>query len=156
MMNEKRWTGRHSLLLSQVMVWFFFILLVLCDVTGYWLVNWLCANVIGNRGLFGGMVLLGTMYLCSIPAYVTLWDLRRLLRNMGREQVFVPQNVASLRRISWCCVLVALVCLVAAVVEWPSLGIVTLAAGFMALIVRVVKNVFDEAITMKDELDLTV
>ena len=155
-MNKKYWTGRHSLTLSRMMVVAFFLLLAVCDITGYWLVNWLCTNVIGNRGLMGGMILLGTMYLCSIPAYVTLWDLNRLLGNMGREQVFVDENVASLRRISWCCIFVALVCLAAAVVEWPSLGIVTLAAGFMALIVRVVKNVFEQAIAMKDELDYTV
>jgi hypothetical protein len=36
------------------------------------------------------------------------------------------------------------------------LSFVSLAAGFMALIVRIVKNVFERAIVMKDELDLTV
>ena len=33
---------------------------------------------------------------------------------------------------------------------------IALAAGFTGLIVRVVKNVFQQAIAMKDELDLTV
>ena len=34
--------------------------------------------------------------------------------------------------------------------------LIAIAAGFMGLIVRIVKNVFEQAITMKDELDLTV
>ncbi len=32
----------------------------------------------------------------------------------------------------------------------------SIAAGFMALIVRIVKNVFEQAIRMKDELDYTI
>lgn len=155
-MKRMQWTGRHSLQLSLVMVWIFFFLLVVCDITGYWLVNWLCANVIGNRGLFGGLLLLGILYICSIPAYITLWNLNRLLKNIRREQIFVNENVASLRIISWCCVGVALICAMGAFLEWPSLGLITLAAGFMSLLVRVIKNIFERAIGMKNELDLTI
>ena len=36
------------------------------------------------------------------------------------------------------------------------LGFVALAAGFVGLIVRIVKNVFSAAIDMRSELDLTV
>ena len=43
-----------------------------------------------------------------------------------------------------------------AVVGLPFIFAVGLAAGFMALIVRVVKNAFAQAVRMKDELDYTV
>ena len=33
---------------------------------------------------------------------------------------------------------------------------VAIAAGFMALLVRIVKNIFQQAIDMKAELDLTI
>ena len=49
----------------------------------------------------------------------------------------------------------ALLCLVSAL-YYPSFLLITAAAGFMCLIVRVVKNVFQQAIAMKSELDLTI
>lgn len=56
---------------------------------------------------------------------------------------------------SWCCAGAALLALGGALV-WPTMLLLTVAAGFMALIVRVVKNIFEQAIRMKDELDYTV
>ena len=69
----------------------------------------------------------------------------------------MTQNVTALRRISWCCTWAAMLCLpTGAVVGLPFIFAVGLAAGFMALIVRVVKNAFAQAVRMKDELDYTV
>ena len=48
-----------------------------------------------------------------------------------------------------------LICLVSTVYYFPFAA-VGIAACFMALIVRIVKNVFQQAIAMKSELDLTV
>ncbi len=157
MSDKLNWNENRSLCLSRVMVWVFFAALVLCDIFGWWLVRFLCERLIAvNHGLAGAYVLLACMYICSVPAYLLLWDMHRLLKNIGAGQVFVAANVAYLRRISWCCVAAALVCAAGAVAEWPSLVLITVAAGFMALIVRIVKNVFERAIAMKDELDLTI
>ena len=151
------WNESRSLWLSRVMVGVFFATLVLCDIFGWWLVRFLCEKLIAvNHGLGGVYVLLGCLYICSIPAYAVLWDLRRLLKNITADRVFVPENVRYLRRISWCCIAAAAVTAAGAVIEWPSLVLITAAAGFMALIVRIVKNVFERAIAMKDELDLTI
>ena len=35
-------------------------------------------------------------------------------------------------------------------------GLAGVAAGFMALLVRVIKNCFEQAVRMKDELDYTI
>ena len=51
--------------------------------------------------------------------------------------------------------LMALVCLAAGLWYLPFF-IGTMAAAFMALIVRIVKNAFEQALAMKDELDFTV
>lgn len=151
------WNESRSLCLSRVMVWVFFAALIACDIFGWWLVRFLCERLIAvNHGLAGGYILLGCLYACSIPAYVVLWDLHRLLKHIGGGQIFVSENVRALRRISWCCIAAALITAAAAVIEWPSLALITVAAGFMALIVRIVKNVFERAIAMKDELDLTI
>ena len=152
---ERFWTEKNSILLSRVMVAVFTVTLLCCDVGGWWLVRFVCENVMNDHGQAGSYELLAGLYLCSIPAYSLLYSLYRLLQNMEKNRVFIAENVVLLRRVSWCCVLAALICLCITPV-WPSLFLVAVAAAFMALIVRVVKNVFVHAIGMKDELDYTV
>lgn len=63
----------------------------------------------------------------------------------------------ALWRISWCCTWAAALCLpVGAVLGLPFIFAIGVAAAFMALIVRVIKNAFAQAVKMKDELDYTV
>lgn len=157
MLKQLKWNESRSLLLSQLMVGIFFAALAALDIFGWWVVRYICEHLIAvNHGLAGGYVLLGCLYVCSPAAYTVLWDLHRLLRNIRAGQVFIAENIRRLRRISWCCTAAAAVCLAAGILEWPSVCIIALAAGFMALIVRIVKNVFERAIAMKDELDLTI
>ena len=54
-----------------------------------------------------------------------------------------------------CCAGAGLVCLGSTFWYLPFAA-VAVAACFMALIVRIVKNVFQQALAMKSELDLTV
>ena len=93
--------------------------------------------------------------LCSLFAWPALLFLWRLLDNLRKGVVFSTRNVSLMRRVSWCCAGVAIVSLVCAFRDWPLI-IVAAAAAFMMLIVRIVKNVFQQAAAMKDELDLTV
>ena len=60
-----------------------------------------------------------------------------------------------MRIVSWCCVWASVIGLLSAAYYLPF-AFIAVAAGFMALIVRIVKNAFQQAIEMKDELDLTV
>ncbi len=156
MNQQSLWNASKSMWLSRAITVGFAVALVVVDVFGVPFVEFVSSELISvNHGLLGGYALLACLYLCSIPAYVLLYSLYRLLRNLEEEDVFIAQNVLYLRRVSWCCVAAALVCLACASV-WSSLAIVALAAAFMALIVRVVKNVFEQAILMKDELDFTI
>lgn len=151
------WNEQKSITLSVVCVRVFMVALALMDLCGYWLVRWFLnfSRYWLGSGLREGLLLMTSLYLCSFPAWVLLWQLHRLLSNIGRGQVFVPQNVAALRRASWCCALAAVICLASALYYFPF-GLVAIAAGFMALIVRIVKNCFEQAVGMKDELDYTV
>lgn len=151
------WTKAKSLALSRLCVAVFMAALAAIDVGGYWLVGWFLSitryqftAAISAEALF-----LASLYLCSLPAWGILWLLHRLLGNIRAGQVFVAANVAALRGISWCCIGVAVVCLASAAYYLPF-GLVAVAAAFMALIVRIVKNCFEQAIGMKDELDYTV
>ncbi len=152
----KEFENEHrSLRLSQMLVLLFGGLVVAMDATGPWLVRFVCVNVVQHNGLWFELPLLICLYVCSIPAYVTLVNLFRLLGNIQKDQVFVEENVRRMRRVSFCCGVVAVACLLCSV-AWISLLVVALAAAFMALLVRVIKNVFVRAIRMKDELDLTI
>jgi len=146
-----------SLAISQLLVKIFLGVLVGVDVAAYWLVEWFLswtryrlAEDLPWQALF-----LFTLYAVSIPAYFALYRLYRLLANLDRGQVFVEQNVACLAALSRCCWVVAVICLASALYYLPYL-MVMVAAAFMALILRIVQNVFRQACEMKDELDLTV
>ena len=142
-----------SLLFSQIGVAVFAALLLALDLGGYWAVGWLAR--LRGIGAKSGLGMLGTVYVGSVFAWLLLWRMWRLLGNLRKAQVFVPENVALLRHVSWCCAAGALVALGGSLFYLPFL-FVALAAGFMALIVRVVKNVFQQATEMKSELDLTI
>ena len=96
----------------------------------------------------------GMGYVCAVLAFVMLVSLYKFLRRIEAGAVFVPANVTALRRISWCCAGAAVVCLAAAYIYLPF-AFLGVAAAFMALIVRVLKNAFAQAVHMKDELDYT-
>ena len=133
------WNKDKSLLLTQICTAIFAALLLALDLGCYWAVSWF----VKLRWLESSSVwsFVATLYGCSFFAWMLLWKLWVLLSNIRRGEVFTPENVRCLRIVSWCCAGAALICLVSAL-YYPSFLIVTAAAGFMCLIVRVVKNVF--------------
>lgn len=164
------WTVKNSIILSQVCVGVFAALLLALDIFAYPLVPQFCQNVhyIGGSGWEQlwtvtdwklVAVLLTAVYVGSVFAWIALYKLFRLLRQIKQGRVFVEENVKLLRVISWCCFGAAAATLVggaAAVKLILPLLVLAAAAAFMGLIVRIVKNVFQQAITMKSELDLTI
>lgn len=150
-------TSEQSIRLSQVCVLVFAVLLAALDLGCYWAVDWFIGTrpVLLGFGMREGILMMATIYLGSIPAWILLVNLHRLLGALAAGQVFVSANVARLRRVSWCCMAACLLCLVSAWYYLPWL-LVAVAAGFMALIVRIVKNCFAQAAAMKDELDFTI
>lgn len=99
--------------------------------------------------------LLITLY-CSVPfAVVALVCLDVLLKNIRREQLFITQNVTMLRVISYCCFAEAFVFMYFVVLK-PFSVVVLIASAFMGLILRVVKNVFEQAVKIREENDFTI
>jgi len=95
------------------------------------------------------------LYLCCIPAMIALVCLHKLLVNIRNEDVFISKNVKLLRIISWCCFLAALMMVFAAFYQF-LFGVMAVAFAFIGLILRVVKNVIEEAVQIKDEHDFTI
>ncbi len=94
-------------------------------------------------------------YPCAPFGYFTLYSLLRLLFNIKNEETFIMQNVKYLRRISWSCFAVAGITLIGGIYYLPFL-FVTVAAAFVGLMLRVVKNVMHSAAELKAENELTI
>ena len=141
------WNDRKSITLTRVVVATAILGSAIMTISGPWLTRWMVtAHTLPPRT---GPVLLVLGYLCAVLAFGMLFSLYKFLRRIEAGQIFVPANVTALRRISWCCVGAA----VGIYLPFAFLGV---AAAFMALIVRVLKNAFEQAVRMKDELDLTI
>jgi len=148
------WSGEKSISLSKLCILLFIGALIIVVVSAPWLTHWFVGfsqNVLGGTESF----FMATIYLGSIPAAFLLYNLLTLIRRIEKGQVFIAANVERLRRISWSCFLGAGLALVSAFYYIPWL-FVFVAAAFMGLIVRVVKNVVAQAVALKDEADYTI
>lgn len=95
------------------------------------------------------------VYIAMIPAGAIVWLLNTLLSNIRKGVVFDSVNVKCLRVISYCCFAIAAVSAVMAV--WRIIAVVVmLAFAFIGLLLRVLKNVFEQGVVIREENDLTV
>ncbi len=148
------WNGEKSITLSKVCILLFMCLLLAAVVSAPWLTHWFVnfsqAGQDGNAAYF-----MATIYVGFVPAAYLLFSLLKLLLRIEAGQVFTAENVELLRRISWSCFLGAGIALVSVLYYYPWF-FVAVAAAFMGLIVRVIKNVVAQAVELKNEADYTV
>ncbi len=149
------WNKDKSVILSRVCIIVFALLLAATDIGAYWLVLWFIRISHALGGLRDGYLLLLTVYSCSVFAWILLVNLWNLLTNIRQGKLFENTSVKCLRRTAWCCAGVCGICLLSTIYYTPLI-LISISAGFIALIVRIVKNVFEQAISMKNELDFTV
>ena len=148
------WNRHKSLVLSKVCV----VLLGVADIAVMggcpWILQWLFGYSQNASARFLIFFYI-TVYAGGVLALLVLYHLLRMLNNIGRGDIFVEDNVARLLRISWLCGLAALLAAISAFyyLPWAALGI---AAAFMCVIVRVIKNVMAEAVEMRQEINYTI
>ncbi|MBR5382077.1 MAG: DUF2975 domain-containing protein [Oscillospiraceae bacterium] len=147
------WSKDTSVRLSRICVAAFALGLLALDIGAYPVAAWYTAHRLYR--LQHGALLTVSIYLGSLFAWICLYHLWRLLGSIRDGEVFVDGNVRRLRIVSWCCIGAGAICLLSAAYYLPFIFIAA-AAGFLALIVHIVKNAFRHAVLMKDELDLTV
>ena len=147
------WTNGRSIGLSILFVYVFAVLLLAADIAAPFLLSW--SNRLIPSDPSHGTFALITLYSASVFAWICLVLLRRLLQNLRASEVFTAENIRLLRGISWCCAAVACVFLISMLYFIPYF-VVAAAAAFMMLIVRIVKNIFQQAAEMKSDLDLTI
>lgn len=147
------WTKDFSIRLTVFFTRLFLVLLGVGILFAPRLVGW-GMELIGGRQVFVGRIC-AAYYCCVGPAAVLLVSLHRLLNSISRGEVFTRGNIALLRCCSWCCMAVAVICLGFTVTLFYFLLVAT-AAAFVGLILRVVKNVFEQALALKEENDYTI
>ncbi|MFZ3101802.1 MAG: DUF2975 domain-containing protein [Desulfitobacteriaceae bacterium] len=99
--------------------------------------------------------LLLTVYACALPGLVSLICLDRLLVNIRREEVFAIKNVKLLRALSWCSFVFSVILFISGF-YYILFVIIAVSAAFLGLILRVIKNIFEKAIIIKQENDFTI
>ncbi|ATW25435.1 DUF2975 domain-containing protein [Candidatus Formimonas warabiya] len=148
------WNGEKSISLSKFCVLIFMCLLIVIVLSAPWLTHWFLdfsrADLKGTEPFF-----LATIYTGFVPAAYLLYSLLRLLHRIEAGQVFITENVEHLRRISWSSFAGAAISFVSVFYYFPWVFVVV-AAAFMGLIVRVVKNVVAQAVALQNEVDYTV
>ena len=148
------WSKDKSLRLSKICIYIFTALMIIIAAFAPKIFS---ALIEIRTSYLGGTLpyFLISTYTACIPASFALHGLYRLLDNIEKGEVFIHSNVGILRRLSWCCIAAGIICLVSAGYYMPFL-ILAAAAGFVGLILRVVKNVFAQAVELKEDNDYTI
>lgn len=117
------------------------------------LANWYMAF----RGLSAhlGRVIAVAYYCCALPAAVALLCLLMLLVNIRNHDMFNQRNSRFMAIVSWCCILITVICAIAAYWYVPLI-LVSAIMLFLFLIVRVVRGCFVEATILREDQDLTI
>ena len=109
-----------------------------------------------------GKYLIWSFYAVVPLGYAALICLDKLLCNIKKDIVFDYANIKLLNIITCCCLAacgVGIISYIIIAIKYKSIETVILLAfgeAFMALVVRVVRNVMNKAIIIKEENDLVV
>ena len=139
----------YSVMITSILVKAVFVLIIVCCIFAPFIVR-----IYDNRifALFGMSVYLPTIITLYLAAVIAL---DRLLSNIRQGKVFTSGNVKILRLISYCCFAVSVIFIYFSILR-PFAWFVVIAAAFFGLILRVIKNVFEQAIVIKEENDFTI
>lgn len=152
------WNKDRSLLLSICLVRALTAVIPILCVCAPWMVRWYDLTNLDKIGLVDGPVfvpLLVCLYAAAVCGEVCVIFLGKLLGSIRRGKVFIAPNCRRLRMISWCCLLAAIPFFAFGFWRFISF-VIALAAGFFGLILRVVKNVFEQAVALQEENDYTI
>ena len=95
--------------------------------------------------------------LAGIVALIILWDLRKMFRSVILENPFVRDNVSSLKRMGICAFVIAgLMAIRLVFVITPAACVLVLVFLIAGLFSLVLSQVFEQAVTYKQENDLTI
>lgn len=150
------WNKGKSIVLSQILIKICYAAVLICCIIAPRVIKYydsINVHLSGTGQVF--MPFLITFYCCVPPAVAALISLDALLMNIRRGNAFIAKNVRLLRILSYCCFSVAVILIYASTLR-PLLFVVVFAAAFFGLILRVIKNCFQQAIALREENDYTI
>lgn len=159
-MKDLLWNSKKSIILTKFCILALMVISVIMMFCGRYLISRFLSmtggakiNISKELSLY---IITFISYILGIIAQVTLFCMLKFVTNLEKDLVFIPQNIKWLRFISFGCLSAGLLLIIVTVVYHKLYLIFSLAALFMMLIVRVIKNAFEQAVKMKEELDLTI
>lgn len=108
-----------------------------------------------DRPSFAPVFLTVCIYIAMPIGAATLVSLTAILKNIEKGFVFERKNVAYMSNISICCFFAAVESMAVGTIHYSVL-IFGLMAFLGGIIIRVIMNVFDKAIEIKEENDMTI
>ena len=150
-MTTKKWNGHLSVKLTSVIIKVMFAVFVLALFGMPYYAKFMSYVLSGKEFV----PFLTTFYFCAVFAFIALFNLNKLINNIKAEKIFVHENVKYMRILSWCCFAVAIATFI--LEFWIyHFFVITAAAAFFGLILRVLTNVFEEAVKIREENDFTI
>ena len=130
-------------------------LVVVADACGFIITDYITRVWADRSDTFALVMISVVYYLGTVGAYVVLISLYKLLSNMGKDIVFDKSNTKLMKMIAIACLLMGTDCVVGTIAWFGTIypGVICF---FMVLIILCVRAVFEKAIEMKEELDLTI
>ncbi len=115
--------------------------------------NWYCELTENREGVAN--VLTAVFYACSPSAAITLIYIFKFIKNLERGEIFTEKTVKYLKILSYACLSVVPLSIPLCFFFLAGFPIPA-AAGFMWLILRIIKSAFEYGTQIKNENDLTV
>lgn len=149
-----KWNNEKSITLTKACIGIFAVVYIAVLVSCPWLMKRFTTYSFSARGK-DTFFFMATVYAAAVPLGVILWNVYRLVAEIGREIIFTQENIRRLRLMSWMCFSVTFICLIS--MGYYILYIVIAGcAAFIGLLLRVIKNVFVRAKEIKEENDYTI
>lgn len=154
------WNSKKSAVFSIAVCFILVFALLVFIFFGPWIFEFYMTAYRGFKPGGEALAMLKTVFAsCFYPsaifAAIILYSLIKLLFNIKAEKTFIGENVTYLKVVSWCCFVIGVITLAGAFFYMPF-GFVALAGGFVGMLLRVLKNVMQSAVELRQENDLTI
>lgn len=152
--------SRASTKLSIFVCYFLGVILVTLAVFGPWIFELYLTSYRGfvPDGAALEHIMLTTFvcfYPCAVLSAIILFALLKMLNNIKKGMTFIKQNIICLSVVSWCCFIIATITFVGGFFYMP-IAAVAAAGVFVGILLRVLKNVMQSAVELREESDLTI
>ena len=141
-----------SLFIASALVKIVFVIFIAASFFIPWAASWY-DSVSMQEPIFWPLCI--CLYLTLVPAFILIFCLNRILSNVKTGAVFTAGPVKMLRVISYSCFAAAVIFAVLGI--WRLLALLLcFAAAFVGLLLRVLKNVFQQAVLIREENEFTI